>query len=525
VGRRRLGGGRRATPPVVSARGISKRFAGVRALDGAGITVLPGEVHGLLGPNGSGKSTLVKVLAGYHAPDSGGALEVDGQAVALPVQPARAAELGMSFVHQDLGLIPSLSVAENLRLTDLATSRRWFISWPAERRRAQAIVDRFGIAVDPAVRVADLRPVQRAQLAIARAVEGLTARSGNGGRGLLVLDEPAAYLPRHERDGLLALVGEVAAAGAGVLFVTHDLHAALAVAHRVTVLRDGRNAGTVEAAGADVDGLVNLIVGGALAALDAAPALPEGRAAATVAGLSGAIADDVSFAVREREIVGLTGLAGSGFEEVPYLLYGAGRCRTGRLEFGRTHDLREMTPVRALRAGIALLPGDRLHDGGVPSLSVGANVTLPVLARYAPWHRLERRRMRRDAGALLTRQAVRPPDPDVLLGALSGGNQQQALLAKWIGAGPRLLLLDEPTRGVDVGARMRIAAALRTLSGEGVAIVCASGDHEELSRLCDRVLVFGAGRVASELAGDDVTEARIAERCQAGARPARDPGA
>ena len=355
MGRWPLSTGRLAAPPVVSARGISKSFAGVRALDNASITVLPGEVHGLLGPNGSGKSTLVKVLAGYHAPDSGGALEVAGQAVALPLQPARAAELGMSFVHQDLGLIPSLSVAENLRLTDLATSRRWFISWPAERRRAQAILGRFGIAVDPAARVADLRAVQRAQVAIARAVEGLTAHAGNGGRGLLVLDEPAAYLPRHERDDLLALVANVATAGAGVLFVTHDVYAALAVADRVTVLRDGRNAGTVEAAGADVDGLVELILGGALATLAAPPEVPVGRPAATVAGLSGAIADDASFVVRENEIVGLTGLSGSGFEEVPYLLYGAGECRAGRLEFGRMHDLRKMTPDRALRAGIALV--------------------------------------------------------------------------------------------------------------------------------------------------------------------------
>jgi ribose transport system ATP-binding protein len=496
----------------------------VRALDDAGITVLPGEVHGLLGPNGSGKSTLVKVLAGYHAPDSGGVLEVAGQAVALPLQPARAAELGMAFVHQDLGLIPSLSVAENLLMTDLATSRRWFISWPAERRRAQTILRRFGISVAPAARVAELRPVQRAQVAVARAVEGLSAHGGHGGSGLLVLDEPAAYLPRHERDDLLALVREVAASGAGVLFVTHDLHAALAVAHRVTVLRDGRNAGTLEAAGANVDDLVKLVVGGALAAPDAPAAPPGGDAAASVAGLSGAIAHDVSFAVREDEIVGLTGLAGSGFDEVPYLLYGAGNCRAGQLMVGRMHDLRGMTPERALRAGIALLPGDRLFDGGVHSLSVGANVTLPVLGRYAPRHRLHRRRMRRDASALLTRQAVRPSDPDVLLGALSGGNQQQALLAKWVGTEPRLLLLDEPTRGVDVAARMRITTALRRLSGEGVAIVCASGDHEELSRLCDRVLVFGAGRVASELAGEDVTETRIAERCQAAARPAGDPG-
>jgi len=232
-----LGGQRAAPSPALAARGISKRFANVRALDGVSIVLAAGEVHGLLGQNGSGKSTLVKVLAGYHAPDPGGQLDVGERPVGLPLQPGQAAALGLSFVHQDLGLIPSLSVVENLRLQELASSRRLFISWRSERRRARATLARLGIDVDPAAPVAGLQPVDRARVAIARALEGLAA---SGASGVLVLDEATAYLPRNERRDLVALIREVAAAGAGVLFVSHDLDEALAVADRITVLRDGR---------------------------------------------------------------------------------------------------------------------------------------------------------------------------------------------------------------------------------------------------------------------------------------------
>ena len=523
MGRAPLAEQRTARPPAVAARRISKRFGGVQALHEVSIVVQRGEVHGLLGENGSGKSTLVNVLAGYHTPEPGGELEIDGRTVDLPLRPAKVGERGLAFVHQDLGLIPSLSVTENVRIAELAAASSPFISWARERRLAQAVLDRLGLEVDPAAIVADLPLVQRAQVAIARAVGQLPARGTGESGGLLVLDEAAAYLPRSERHHLFALVREVAAAGTAVLFVSHDLDEALAITDRITVLREGRNAATVNTRDVDVSRLIELIVGVAPGSAAAAPTTPAPSAravGATITGLSGAVVRDVSFAIGAGEVVGLTGLVGSGFDEIPYLVYGALPARGGRLALGRVFDLADMSPARAIAAGIALVPGDRARDGGVASLSVGANVTLPVLGRYASRHGLDRREMDRDAAALLARHDVRPADPAVLLGALSGGNQQKALLAKWIDAGPRLLLLDEPTRGVDVGARARIAATLAALARDGVATLCASSDHHELALLCDRVLVFGEGTVCSELAGAELTPARIAERSQAAARAA-----
>jgi ribose transport system ATP-binding protein len=522
VGRAPLAENHPATPPAVAARRISKRFGGVEALNDVSIVVQRGEVHGLLGENGSGKSTLVNVLAGYHAPEPGCELEIDGRTVDLPLRPAQVGERGLVFVHQDLGLIPSLSVTENVRIAELAAASSPFISWARERRLAQAVLDRLGLDVEPAAIVADLPLVQRAQVAIARAVGELTARRTGESGGLLVLDEAAAYLPRSERHHLFALVREVAAAGTAVLFVSHDLDEALAVTDRITVLREGRNAATADTRDVDAGRLIELIVGVA-AGSTAAPTTPASSArtvGATITGLSGAVVRDVSFAIGAGEVVGLTGLVGSGFDEIPYLVYGALPARGGRLALGRVFDLADMRPARALAAGIVLVPGDRARDGGVASLSVGANVTLPVLDRYASRHGLDRRKMDRDAAALLSGHDVRPADPAVLLGELSGGNQQKALLAKWIDAGPRLLLLDEPTRGVDVGALARIAATLATLAHDGVATLCASSDHHELALLCHRVLVFGQGTICSELAGVDLTPARIAERSQTAARAA-----
>ena len=510
-------------PPAVAARGISKRFGGVQALDEVSIVVQRGEVHGLLGENGSGKSTLVNVLAGYYAPEPGGELEVGGRTVDLPLRPAEVGERGLAFVHQDLGLIPSLSVTENVRIVELARASSPLISWPRERRLAQAVLDQLGLELHTAAIVGDLPLVQRAQVAIARAVGQLTARGTGESGGLLVLDEAAAYLPPSERHHLFALVREIAAAGTAVLLVSHDLDEALAITDRITVLREGRNVATVDPREVDASRLVELIVGVAPGSAAAAPTVPAPRAGAVgarITGLAGPVVRDVSFAIGAGEVVGLTGLVGSGFEEIPYLLYGALPARGGRLALGRVFDLADMSPARAIAAGIALVPGDRARDGGVASLSVGANVSLPVLGRYASRHRLDRGEMDRDAAALLARHDVRPADPAVLFGEFSGGNQQKALLAKWIHTGPRLLLLDEPTRGVDVGARARIAATLAALARDGVATLCASSDHHELARLCHRVLVFGEGTVCSELAGVELTPARIAGASQAAVRAA-----
>jgi ribose transport system ATP-binding protein len=448
----------------------------VRALADAHLEVLPGEVHGLLGENGSGKSTLIKVLAGYHVPDPGGELEVGGHEVRLPLPSGEARRLGLAFVHQDLGLIPSLSVLENLRLTDLA-ARRGRISWGAERRRAAEAFDRYGVHIDPRGAVADLRPLERALLAIVRAMEDLGAASA-----ALVLDEPTAFLPAAETERLFALVRSIAAAGTSVVFVSHDLGEVRAITDRVTILRDGRTAGTVATNATATEEFVAMILGGQP---PPRKTQPSHRPSETVVSFTGA----VSFELARGEVLGLTGLAGSGFEELLFDLFGAGRAATGTLTLaGVSYDLAAMTPDRALRAGIVLVPGDRQRDGAVASLPVSDNVMLPALDRYRARLALRRRPMAAAAAELLRRFGVLPSEPRLLYEELSGGNQQKALLAKWLQLSPALLLLDEPTRGVDVGARPQIWSLIREAAAAGAAVICASSDSEELDTLCDRVL-------------------------------------
>jgi ribose transport system ATP-binding protein len=506
-----------ATAPRLALRNLSKSFGGTQALRDVSLDVLPGEVHGLLGENGSGKSTLIKVLAGFHEPD-GGELRIEGEPVPLPLATGQFRELGMSFVHQDLGLVESLSVLENLRVDGIARSRsRFRISWRRERARARETFARYGVRLDPAVLVSSLKPVERALLAIVRAIEEI--RRGDRGHGLLVLDEPTVFLPREGVERLFSLVRDVAAAGTSVLFVSHDLDEVREITNRVTVLRDGANAGTVTTAETSEQRFVELIIGRQLAALPDLEHedLSKKQVSVRVEGLAGASVADVGFEMHEGEVVGLTGLIGSGFEEVPHLLFGARRARSGTLSIdGASVDVTRLTPAAAVRAGLALIPADRKTDGSVATLSVEANVALSVIDRYHNGLFLDRRRMRRDAAALLREFDVRPADPSMPYGALSGGNQQKALLAKWFQVDPKLLLLDEPTQGVDVGARQQIYELIRTAAQErGMHVVCASSDYEQLAALCDRVIVFGRGRVWRELVGADVTKERIIEQCYA----------
>jgi len=504
-------------PPALSLRGVTKHFGGVRALTGADLTVLPGEVHGLLGENGSGKSTLIKILAGFHAPDAG-ELRFSGVPVPLPLAPGLFREMGIGFVHQDLALVPSLTVVENLRAGLIARSSHLRpLSWKREGRRARQVFARYGVVLDPLAVVGDLRPVDRALLAIIRAVEEV--REDHAGPGVLVLDEPTVFLPRNEVEHLFALVREIAAGGGSVLFVSHDLDEIREITHRVTVLRDGRVVGTAVSATTSEAELVEMIIGRRLEAFAGVHRDHTGEAAAVrVSGLTGPGVRDVSMRVAAGEVVGLTGLAGSGFEAVPHLLAGAWPATAGTLHLdGTDHDLTRMTPSAALAAGMALIPGDRQRDGAVGALSMTDNLTLPQLARFRDGGVLRRGRMHAHAGDLMTRFDVRPPNPRSEYGSFSGGNQQKGLLAKWLDTVPRLLLLHEPTQGVDVGARQQIFATIRAAADAGACMVCASSDHEQLAQICDRVLVFGRGRVISELRGDDVVKDRITERCYAGA--------
>jgi ribose transport system ATP-binding protein len=506
-----------APQPRVSLRNLSKSFGGTHALRGVDLDVLPGEVHGLLGENGSGKSTLIKILAGFHEPD-GGELLIDGRPVRLPLHAGQFRELGMSFVHQDLGLVESLSVLENLRVAELASSRsRFGISWRRERARARETFERYGVRLDPRAIVAELKPVERALLAIVRALEEI--RAEGRAHGLLILDEPTVFLPKEGVERLFALVLEAAAAGASILFVSHDLDEVREITDRVTVLRDGSLVGTVRTAETTETQFVEMIIGRQLAALGDVQHvdLSAKRVGVAVEDLAGASVLDVSFEMHEGEVVGLTGLMGSGFEEVPYLLYGARAAAAGRLTIhGIPIELPRLTPPAAIAAGLALIPADRKNDGSVGSLPVGENVALSVLDRYANGVALSRRRMRRETAQLMRDFDVRPADPSLTYGALSGGNQQKALLAKWFQTDPRLLLLDEPTQGVDVGARQQIFELIREAAQErGMHVLCASSDYEQLALLCDRVIVFGRGRIWRELVGGDVTKDRIIEQSYA----------
>jgi ribose transport system ATP-binding protein len=499
--------------PVVALRHISKTFGGARALHDVDLTVRRGEVHGLLGENGSGKSTLIKILSGFHAPDAGGELEINGRPVSLPLYPGQFRNLGMSFVHQDLGLVPSLSVVENLLVGDLTSRRSWRLSWTNERRRAKAAFESFGLELDPRAKVSDLRPADRALLAIVRAVEEIRASTADD-YGLLVLDEPTVFLPASDRDALFAIVREIAATRASILFVSHDLDEVFEITDRVTVLRDGKGRGTVDTARTSDEALVEMIIGRRLQEPSAAREQTEAGSAISITGLTGRHARDVSLTVREGEVVGLTGLRGSGFEEIPYYVFGARAAAAGRLEVdGRSYDLRGMSPSRALEAGVALIPADRQRDGSIGSLSVGDNVTLQALRKYRSGVGLNRSRMRSDTRKLLKEFDVRPPDPRLKYQSLSGGNQQKAMLAKWLQTKPSLLLLHEPTQGVDVGARQQIFQLTRKAAADGTAVVCVSTDYEQLAAVCDRVVVFDRGRVAGELTGDQVTKERIAEQC------------
>ncbi len=496
--------------PVVAMRDVHKSFGDVEVLHGVDFDVRAGEVHVLAGENGAGKSTLIRILAGVYD-DWAGAVTVRGRPL-RPAHPRDAVRAGIATIHQELSLIPSMSVADNLFLGRELRGRFGGVRFAAQEAEAQRVLAAMDLEVAPRQRVAELPLASQQLLEIARAL----ARDA----ALFIFDEPTSALGEHEVAPLFARIEELKRRGRGVVYITHRMEEIYRLADRITVLRDGRVVGTAAARDLPPGELVRWMVGRDLKAGAPAPAPPRGTAAPALVvealrvahpeRADRAVVEDVSFALARGEILGLAGLQDSGASEVLHALFGAlGERASGRAAVGGApHAMR--APRESVARGLMLLTADRKGTGLAPDLSVTHNVSLASLPRLSTRLGWMRRRRERDAVAALARDfRLEAPSLDAPVRALSGGNQQKAYLARCLLAEPRVLLLDEPTRGIDVAAKADIYELMRGWVARGIAILLITSEMEELLALSDRILVLHRGRVAAELAGAAATKERV----------------
>lgn len=483
---------------------VRMEFPGVVALDGVDFELRDGEIHAVLGQNGAGKSTLMKILAGEYAPTSG-RIELRGEAVDI-ANPREARRRRIAIVHQELSLLGNLTIAENVCLGDEASGRFGFLDDRADRRRATLVLDQLGVeGIQPDVRVEGLSLAQRQIVEIAKAL----ARDPE----ILVLDEPTASLSESETSRLFAVLRRLKTQGLGIVFITHRLREVVGLCDRATVLRNGKVVETVEVSGTSQDGLIALILGEAFAEEVTAVQTHEapGEVVLQVRDLvSSEGAAGVTLDIREGEIYGLTGLLGAGQDCVARALFGLAPVNAGTVKW-RGHPLRPGGPHGAIRRGIGFLPEDRRGASIFPGRSIRENMTLPSLPTFARAGGLglvRRGAERRAVQELMGRMRVVAPSAATSIGSLSGGNQQKVLIARWLLRDSELLVLQEPTHGVDVGARREIHRALRALASERRAVLVVSSEVTELLTYSDRIGVMHGGRLVREFASG-ATESEI----------------
>ena len=488
--------------PLLVARGLCKRFPGVTALDDVDFTLEAGEVHALLGENGAGKSTLIKVLTGAYRRDEG-TVEFEGRPID-PRTPAQAQRLGISTVYQEVNLLPNLSVAQNVFL-GREPKRRGLVDTGEMRRRTATLLRRFDLDIDPS-RPLDSYPVAVRQLiAIARAVD-MSAR-------LLILDEPTASLDTREVDRLFGIVSQLKSEGVAILFITHFIDQVYAISDRITVLRNGRKVGTFVTRELPRRQLIEHMLGRELQALEAvAPAARDEAEREPVLELRDVgrqrSVRGLSFTVAAGEAVGLSGLLGSGRTEACRTIFGLDPADEGELRF-RGKSVRPRDPRSAIALGMALCPEDRREQGIVGPLSVRENIVLALQARRGWWRKIGGK-----AETALARKAVNDlriatSGLETPIENLSGGNQQKAILARWLATEPDLLILDEPTRGIDIGAHAEILKLIRALCERGMALLVASSEMEELVAFSHRVVVLRDREQVAELEGAEISEQSI----------------
>jgi len=506
------GGSRIGPAPALEIASISKSFPETRALSDVSMTFLRGSVTALLGQNGSGKSTLVKILAGFHGPDpESGRIVVGEETLALPIAPSAAHSHGLRFVHQDMALVDELTVADNFAFAQgfgAATALS-----PIRDRRLLAQVERslaeLGVQVSAAARVADIAPAERMMVAIARAFADSEGTGGSAGSNRIIfLDEPTAFLPSDSVEQVHRLVGRIRDAGGTVVYITHRLDEVVEIADRLVVLRDGAVTAEREVGSATEAEIAELVVGAAVRRerLRRQEGQLAGEPLLEVDALSGPRLRGIKFTIHRGEVLGVAGLVGCGRSELTRIIAGAQRASGGILRLDGA-EYSPSSPREAIRRGVAFVPPDRRGQGLVAEMTFRENVTLGDLSPYTSTvGAISTRKEKGDVERLIEVFRVSPKAPERMMAEFSGGNQQKGILAKFSRLKPRLLVVDEPTQGVDIGGKQEIGAVLRRFADEGGSVLLASSDLDEVTQFCDRVLILDRGEQRGIIDAGEITE-------------------
>lgn len=489
----------KAESEILSVRGVSKAFPGVVALQEVDFSLRSGEVHALVGENGAGKSTLMKILSGAYRKDRGAIAVAGGQVEVGSPQAAQA--LGISTIHQEFNLVPALSVAENIFLGRLPVRSRWgLLDRGKLRREAAALLKRLGLAIPPETPVSALRVAQQQLVEIAKALS-TNAR-------ILIMDEPTAALNEAEVVRLFAIIRDLRRDGVGIIYISHKLEEVFALADRITVFRDGRRAGTYPAGGIDRNSLIRLMVGREVTDLFPRRDVSPGGAVLELRHVDAGMLRDINFTLEQGEVLGVAGLMGAGQMPLARVIFGVEPKRSGTI-LVNGWPVSVTAPAEAIRQGIGLLTENRKEEGLILGLSVAKNVALASIDTVSRWGMVTARREQAVAREYIDRLRIRTPGVNQKVRFLSGGNQQKVVLAKWLNTAPEILVLCEPTRGIDVGAKAEIYQLINELAAGGKAILFISSELPEILGLSDRILVMHEGRIAACLQREEATAEKI----------------
>lgn len=495
--------------PIIELKEICKSFPGVQALSDVCFDVFPGEVHALLGENGAGKSTLIKIISGVYEPDAG-SIDIHGESVRF-ANPLDAQSAGIATIYQELLLFPDLTVAENIFMGHPPRNRLGGVDWPTMRRKAVDLLKSLDIHdLEPTEVVGTLSIGNRQRVEIAKAL----SRNAR----LLIMDEPTAALTEADALRLFDIVRRLRERGVGVIYISHRLEEVFDLADRVTVLRDGSYVGTKPVSATDKDDLIGMMVGRTIDALFPKKKVAPGEVVLSVEGLNKPpLTKDVRLAVRSGEIVGLAGLVGSGRSELAQIIFGVTPAASGTIFVGG-EEVSIKSPKDATSLGIAYVPEDRGLQGLIRPMTLRENVSLAILERLASFNLINRDDERTLAEDSIKQFGIRASGIEQVVNKLSGGNQQKAVLAKWLATKPRLLIMDEPTRGVDVGAKAEIHRLMGDLVEQGLAILMISSELPEIMGMSDRILVMREGRLVAEFVGAETDQEEIAAAMMGGDR-------